>query len=195
MKPLSLLCVAALAACGANKTTESPTHAPQAVAVEEPQPIGESIYDLPVELRGATDQKIGIDVAKGHPVLISMFYASCPVACPVLIEEIKKVLSELPTEKQAETRIVLISFDAARDTPAKLRDLAAERELDDRWILASAAEPDARSIAAVLGVKYRKLDSGEFFHGSTIVALDRNGRPIARTDALGKRATLVSALK
>jgi protein SCO1 len=43
----------------------------------------------------------------------------------------------------------------------------------------------------VLGVKYRKLANGDFAHGSTIVALDGEGREVARTDALGQRDPVV----
>jgi protein SCO1/2 len=195
-----------LAACGPRRgdrvpapdldPPSAPPSAPPAAlaapAAAEPPP---SIYELPVRLRDAADQDIGLDVGRGHPVLISMFYASCPVACPVLIDEIGQIAAELPAAVQAELRIVLVSFDPDRDTPAALRELIAARRLDDRWTVASASELDARTIAAVLGFKYRKLDSGEFFHGSTIIALDRDGRPLARTDTLRQRAALLAALR
>lgn len=162
------------------------------VVVREPEP---SIYDLPIELRDANDRVVGLDVARGKPVLVTMFYASCPVACPVLLQEVKQVVAELPAALQDDVRIVLVSFDPDRDTPAKLRELVAARGLDDRYTVAVASASDARALAATLGVTYRKLDNGEFFHGATIVALDREGRPVARTDQLGQRGVLAAALR
>jgi protein SCO1/2 len=124
-----------------------------------------------------------------------MFYASCAVACPLLVSEVDQVLAELPESARRDVEVLLVSFDAARDTPAKLSALAQDRRLDDsRWTLAAASDGDARALAAMLGIKYRRLANGDFAHGSTIVALDGEGHPIARTDALGQRAALLAAL-
>ena len=188
-----------VAACSSGVPTEraaAPVPVPvspvEVTVAADPEP---SIYDLPIELRDARDRVIGLDVARGKPVLIAMFYASCPVACPVLLQEVKTIVAELPAALQDEVRIVMVSFDAERDTPAKLTALMQERGLDSRWTVAAAKDPDARALAATLGVKYRKLDNGEFFHGATIVALDREGRPVARTDQLGQRGVLAAALR
>ena len=190
---LFLAALVTLVSCRTRGSATTQPSEPVAPAVTEPvtridpQP---SIYDLPIELRDPSGKTIGLDVARGHRVLISMFYSSCPVACPVLIDELKQTLAELPPD----VRVVLVSFDPARDTADRLRQVVTERGLDQRWTVAAASDDDARVLAATLGIKYRKLDSGEFFHGATIVALDEQGSPIARTDSMGKRAVLVSAL-
>lgn len=184
MKLLLLL----LVACSAPDQRKAP---PQP-AIERAAPVSTapSIYDLPIQLRDASDHAISLDHHRGELVVVSMFYASCTTACPVLIAELAALIDEVPPG----VKVLLVSFDAARDTPAKLAALAHERHLDGRWTLAAASDADARALAAVLGVKYRKLASGDFAHGATIVALDRDGRPLARTDSLGQRAELVAAL-
>ncbi|HEY5937255.1 MAG TPA: SCO family protein [Kofleriaceae bacterium] len=190
--------ISLLVACSGGVPTDRPA-APEPVPVpveenvaSEPEP---SIYDLPIELRDANGHVIGLDVARGKPVLVTMFYASCPVACPVLLQEVKQVVAELPAELEDDVGIVMVSFDPDRDTPAKLRELVAARGLDDRYTVAAASVSDARALAATLGVTYRKLDNGEFFHGATIVALDREGHPVARTDQLGQRGVLAASLR
>ena len=121
-----------------------------------------------------------------------MFYGTCPAACPVLVEEIDRVLA---ASSDANARVVLVSFDAARDTPARLRELAREHHLDDRFTLASASDGDARVLAAALGIKYRKLADGSFSHNLAVVALDADGRPLARMDRLGDDAALEAVLR
>lgn len=200
----------ALAACSGRGTpaeqshlapplaNRAPAEAPAQAAGETPARRelvrGPSIYDLPVQLVTADGKRVGLDVARGKPVLVSMFYASCSIACPLLLSEVGQVLAELPPAVRDDVQVLMVSFDAARDTPQKLDELARERKLGAQWTLAAANDADARALAAVLSVKYRKLANGEFAHGSTIVALDGEGRPIARTDALGHRDPLVIAL-
>jgi protein SCO1/2 len=172
----------------------TPTPVPVETAAAPAAPLGPSIYDLPVHLTDAQGHAIGLDVARGTPVLVTMFYASCSIACPLLVSEVGQVLAELPEPARSRARVLLVSFDAERDTPERLAELVRERKLDARWTVAAAPDADARALAAVLGFRYRKLANGDFAHGSTIVALDGEGRPIARTDALGQRQSLVRAL-
>lgn len=166
----------------------------EGAALVRREPLGPSIYDLPVQLVTASGESIGVDAARGKLVVASMFYASCTIACPLIISEVAQVVAELPPAIRADVQVLLVSFDPARDTPAALHELAVERKLGAQWTLAVANEADTRALAAVLGVKYRKLANGEFAHGSTFVALDRDGRPIARSDALGHREPLLTAL-
>jgi protein SCO1/2 len=198
---LSSILLVACAGCSAASNVTAPTPASvtvtPAVMPEVVAPTSElapSIYDLELKLRDSGGREIGLDVARGQPTLIAMFYASCPVACPVLISEVADTIAAVPASKQSELRILLVSFDPARDTPRKLGELVADRHLDRRWTVAVATEPDARTLAGVLGVKYRRLDNGEFFHGSTIVLLDGEGHPVARADSLGHRDALLAAL-
>lgn len=195
MKNLLLgLCM--IAACSGAKNPDADTvAAPVPVAPDPVLTDAPSIYDLPIRLRDSSGRDIGLDVARGRPVLITMFYASCPVACPVLIDELARTLRELPDGVRDEVQVVLVSFDPERDTPAKLRELAAARGLGARWTLAAADGSGSRELAAVLGIKFRKLENGEFFHSSTIVALDGHGRPLARATGVGQREPLLAAFR
>lgn len=188
---IRIMSLVALVACSgrARVEHERPAQPPQ-VRLE---PQGPSIYDLGLQLRDANARTIGLDIHRGRRVIIAMFYASCDIACPLLLSEISQTLDELPAPSDA--RVLMVSFDPERDTPAKLAELARQRHLDDRWTLAAASDADARALAAVLGVKYRKIEGGGYAHGSTIVVLDGDGQPIARTDSLGNRMPLIAALR
>jgi protein SCO1/2 len=192
---LPILFALALAACRDKSAPPPPPAAQPAPApVETAQVLGPSIYDLPITLTTSMGAQVGLDVSKGHPVLVSMFYASCTTACPLLLSEVIQTVDQLPPDQQRDIRVVLVSFDGARDTPDKLATLARERHLDDRFTVAAANDADARALAAVLGFKYRRMPDGAFAHGISILALDREGRPIARVDQLGQRDVLLHAL-
>jgi protein SCO1/2 len=194
------LLIAVVAACSGGPRdpslhgTSTPVLAPAptapAVVAAPPAPLGPSIYDLALPLRDADDHVIGLDAHRGHRVLVSMFYGSCAMACPAPIGDLPHVAADAGDD----TQVLLVSFDAARDTPARLRELAQTHKLDARWTLASASTHDARTLAAVLGIKYRATAAGEFIHNSVIVALDTEGRPLARLDGLRDSAPLLVAL-
>jgi len=145
----------------------------------------DSIYQLGAQLTTQTGNTTGIDLYRGHPTLISMFYGSCPAACPMLISAMQAYESHLDKKSRARLRVLLVSFDAARDTPQQLDRLARLHHTDPaRWTFASAAEPDARRIAVSLGLSYRRLPGGEFEHSLLITLLDSRGRILASTTKL-----------
>lgn len=145
-----------------------------------------SLYDLHVPLRDEAGGVRTLDLFRGHPVLVTMFYGSCPVACPILTSDLKRIERQIPEPARSDVRILMVSFDAERDTPASLARLKRERGLDNgRWTLVSAEDDEARELAGVLDIKYRKVEGGAFFHSSVIVLLDRRGRPLARIDGAG----------
>lgn len=199
----TLVLIATLAACSRAPSVDTPhvTSPPPASEQATVEPVsppsvtlaapGEpSLYDAKLALVDARAARTQLDVGRGHPTLISMFYGSCSVACPALLGELKQIVEQSPPD----TRVVLVSFDAARDTPERLRELVATYRLDDRWTLASATDRDARALAALLGIKYRRTASGEFFHNSVIVGVDGEGRPVARMTGLGDPTPLVTAM-
>lgn len=146
-----------------------------------------SLYELPLELTDQDGKVRGFAAFRGHPVVISMFYSSCPYACPTLISEIQRVEALLSPSEREQTRVLLVSFDPERDTPQKLKILSRERHADEaRWLFAQTSAENVRQLAAVLGLKYKRLDDGGFNHSSVITVLDRQGAIRARSDGLSR---------
>lgn len=156
-----------------------------------------SVYDLPIQVTDASGSTRAIDSFRGHPLLVTMFYAGCANACPLLTTDLMRIDARLSDAARREVRVLMISFDQTRDTPAVLTRLMSERRMDaTRWTLASASDDDARQLAGVLGIRYRRLDNGDFFHSSAIVLLDAQGRPVARVEGIGRDpAPMAAALE
>ncbi|HET9993180.1 MAG TPA: SCO family protein [Kofleriaceae bacterium] len=187
----TLIALFAVACSAQPLARDIPSRAPTATRPHSSEP---SLYDLTLSVTSAAGVRTGLDVDRGHPTLVSMFYGSCAAACPLLIDTIDRTLQSLPASARDDARVVLVSFDPARDTPARLRELVRQHRLDGRWTLAAASDVDARTLAAVLGIRYRSTPDGQFFHTSVIVALDRDGRSTARMDGIGDPSALVAAL-
>jgi protein SCO1 len=153
-----------------------------------------TFYQLHERLTDQDDKPIDVDVHRGSPVLVTMFYSSCPATCPLTIDTLRAIERELDSAQRNRLRVLLISFDSERDTPAVLRQLAGQRHIDTaRWTLARGDAAAVRRIAASLGIQYRKLPSGEFSHANVVTVLDRKGAIVARSGELGSADPLVVA--
>jgi protein SCO1/2 len=157
----------------------------------------DSLYQLEAPLTAQDGRAVGLDVYRGKPVLVTMFYASCRATCPLIIDTLRAVEKKLTPVQLKDLRVLLVSIDAQHDTPAVLAATATERRLDPtRWTLAHADERNVRLIAAALGVQYRKLPGGEFSHATQISVLDAEGKIVAQSDQLGRAdEKLLAALK
>lgn len=159
---------------------------PDPVATEAPpvaQPVGPSLYALPMRLETQDGRAVGLDAWRGQPVLISMFYANCRSACPMLMSTIQGFEEELGPEANSELRVLLVSFDPERDSVQALASTAAMHNIDtSRWTLART--DDVRALAAALGIRYSPTQDGEFSHTSPIVLLDGDGNVVVRLDQL-----------
>ncbi len=158
---------------------------PSARALSNDPP--DSIYQLDAALTNQDGRAHGLDLYRGHPVLITMFYGSCQATCPLIIDTLRSTERALPPAQRAELRVLLISIDPERDTPAALGALARERRIDTtRWTLAHADAETVRRIAALLDVQYRRLPGGEFNHATVIALLSTRGEILASSGALGR---------
>jgi len=146
----------------------------------------DSIYQLPLRLTDQDGRSWDWRVRRGKPQVVAMFYTSCRYICPLIVESGKAVERDLAPSQRSRVGLLLISMDPARDTPAALKEVVATRRLDSgRWTLASPPAGSVRSVAGVLGVRYRQLADGEFNHTSALVLVDAEGRVVARTEKVG----------
>ena len=144
-------------------------------------------YQLQAPLVAQDGRKVGLDLYRGGPVLVTMFYAGCQATCPLIIDTLRAVEKKLPPEQMKDLRVLLVSIDPENDTPTVLAATARERRVDTgRWTLAHADERTVRLVAAALGVQYRKLPDGEFSHATQISVLDAQGRIVAQSTMLGR---------
>ncbi|MES1146926.1 MAG: SCO family protein [Solimonas sp.] len=155
-----------------------------------------SIYQARVPLMTQHAKAATLDMYRGHPVMISMFYGSCPDVCPMLIMGMQTYEKQLDPRSRKNLRGLVISFDAARDTPSQLQAISTMHHADEkRWTFASADEIDARKLAALLGIQYRRKPDGTFDHSVLITLLDAEGRIVASTSKLNGDEQFLAMLR
>ncbi len=156
----------------------------------------DSIYQLEAELTAQDGKSHGLDVYSGHPVLITMFYGTCPATCPLIIETLRSIEQATPPAQRSALRVLMISIDPERDSAASLSALAKSRRVDtSRWTLARTDAANVRDIAAVLNIQYRQLPNGEFNHSTVITVLSPDGEIVRQSSVIGRAdESLLAAL-
>jgi protein SCO1 len=135
-----------------------------------------SVYQLDDEWKDQSGSSFALKELKGEKVVFTMFFASCTYACPILVNDMKKIEAEIPKKELPKYKFVLVSIDPERDTPARLSEFAELHQLDlNRWKLLTGSEGDIMEIAALTGFKYKKETSGEYSHSNIITFLNEDG--------------------
>ncbi|MFF5014132.1 SCO family protein [Streptomyces sp. NPDC001165] len=112
-----------LSACGSGGDGKSPvavvseeTDSGKAATVldqpfEKPDLVLTDTYGKKYDLRAET---------KGHPTLVYFGYTHCPDVCPTTMSNIAVAKKALPKAEQNDLRVVFVTTDPERDTPAEL---------------------------------------------------------------------------
>lgn len=108
-----------LSACGSGDS-------PVAVVSEDGKQQAATVLDQPFtkpDLVLTDTQGKSYDLRKataGHPTLIYFGYTNCPDVCPLTMNSIAVAKKQLPQAEQDELRVVFVTTDPDRDTPAAL---------------------------------------------------------------------------
>ncbi|MEU6573099.1 SCO family protein [Streptomyces sp. NPDC046805] len=121
----ALLAAAALSlsACGSGDDGKSPV---SVVSEESGQDKAATVLDQPFEkpdlvLTDTHGKKYDLrKETKGLPTLIYFGYTHCPDICPTTMSNIAVAKKALPKAEQDKLRVVFVTTDPGRDTPAEL---------------------------------------------------------------------------
>ncbi|TAM48070.1 MAG: SCO family protein [Gammaproteobacteria bacterium] len=131
----------------------------------------------------SADGPVALAQLRGNVVLLYFGYASCPDVCPTSLALTAQALVRLTPAELARVRVLFISVDPERDTPAKLRQYAAHFHAN---VIGVTGEPAVLAgIAARYGAAYRKqaVDSAQGYvvdHSSFTAVVAPDGRLVAQ---------------
>jgi protein SCO1/2 len=170
------LVVATLTGCSTHSSNfavkPSCCAAPEAPATFTDQ----SIYQA--ESMWVTDQGTPLKLGElgGHPQIVAMFFAHCQFACPIIVNDMKRIEAALPAELRAQVGFTLVSFDTKRDTPAALAAYRLAHALPSKnWTLLHGEPDDVLELAALLGLQFKEDANGQFAHSNMITILNAQG--------------------
>jgi protein SCO1/2 len=138
-----------------------------------------------VTLEDGKSERYSLAEFKNKYVLITFMYTSCGTVCPQLEKNMGQVYSLLPDQYIGKDIVFLsLSFDPARDTPARLAEYEKLFQSDGvNWRMARI--PDQNQLDSLLkkfGVIVIPDGNGNFAHNSAFYLVDRKGRLIEVMD-------------
>ncbi len=143
-----------------------------------------SLYQVEARFTNDAGESVALAELRGRPVVLTMFFANCSYACPLLVSDMARLRAALPEGVREEVRFVLVSFDAERDTPEALRAYRERVGLDAQWMLWHGEAESVQELAMVLGIKYKREASGEYAHSNLLTVLNREGEVVHRVEGL-----------
>lgn len=155
-----------------------------------------SLYQLDAKWTNDAGEVTQLAALRGQPVIVAMFFAQCEYACPMLVSDIQRVQAGLPADVRSKARVVLVSFDTARDTVAALKAYRERIQLDTTWTLLRGEAAAVQDLAMLLGVKFKQDARGQFAHSNLITVLNADGEIVRQRAGLqGDVSELTQAVK
>ena len=131
---------------------------------------------------------------QGHPSLLFFGYTNCPDVCPATLAMLREVQRQSPL---AGLRILFVSIDPERDTPATLRQYLATFGGDFVGLTADqeALSPLLHSLSADSTRQLLPGGGYRLSHSATLYLLDTRGRLVAVYSPPVATATLSADLR
>jgi protein SCO1/2 len=129
---------------------------------------------------------LGDVVGKGKPVVLTLYYAACPMLCNVTADGLDTALHGLPWTPGKEFDVVSVSIDP-KETPSRAKLTQKQRvsrldrpEAAAGWHVLTGKEPDIKRVADAVGFGYKYLpERNEYSHAAGVILVTPEGR-IAR---------------
>jgi protein SCO1/2 len=169
---LAVACAALAGFWVARQVDSSPPQLASGTWFPTARPVGE------LALIADTGRAFSLRDLQGRPTLVFFGFTHCPDVCPTTLVTLAKVrrLAALP-----DLRVLFVSVDPARDTPAVLAQYV--HAFDPDFVGASADAREIGRIAQKFGVAVARVDlpGGDYTmdHSAAVFLLDRRARIVA----------------
>jgi protein SCO1/2 len=159
---------------------------------------GSDVPDHPaapdLALRDQDGAEVTMAAQRGRWAIVTFLYTQCPDVCPVIAGNLNAALRSVPA-RPAGLRVLVVSVDPKRDTPAAVQRYARAHRLlpSFHWLVGSRAELAkvwrAYKVAVLPGPK------GTITHSTFQLLVDPEGRERLVYDSTAQTADIVHDLR
>lgn len=143
---------------------------------------GDSVYHLKSKWMDQDKNTVSFQSLSGRPRIVAMVYTKCPTSCPMLVQDVKTAFSQIPASLGKDLHVDFFSFDSENENPETLQQFRAKYHMDKNWSAYTGSQSAVSELAAVLGIQYKKLPSGDFIHQNVMFLLSDKGEILAKLE-------------
>lgn len=145
----------------------------------------QSLYRFDAVWTNQDGQDIRLVDLRGQPLLVAMIYTDCHAACPVIVHNMKRIGKHVTDLGGPDLGYLLVSINPEHDMPEMLRQFSEMHRLSaPDWTLLQGPDTDVRTLATLLGVRYKREANGQYSHSNVITLLSTNGEILYQQDRL-----------
>jgi protein SCO1/2 len=124
-------------------------------------------------LRNENGRLVQLIRLRGKVVVLAPMYTACQTSCPLVAQQIRAAIDDLPRGDRSEVAALALSVDPAHDTPASARNFIRTRRVGGYLNFLLGSQDELRPVWEAYGFA-RQLQARE--HNSLVVLIDRRGR-------------------
>lgn len=145
-----------------------------------------SLYTLDSTWTTDAGREVKLNVLRGYPQVVAMFFTNCQHSCPLIVADMKSIEKALPRGVRSKVDFLLVSIDPNRDTPEVLRAFREKHRLGtEHWTLLRGSADAVKSLAEKLGFQYYPGSEKQFGHTLVISILNQNGEIVFQQGGVG----------
>jgi len=149
----------------------------------------QSLYRLGAKWTSDVGREVKLDVLRGRPQVIALFFTNCEHSCPLIVADLKAIDKALPRNVRGKVDFLLVSIDPERDTPEALRAFRAKHGLPtERWTLLRGSPEATRELATMIGFNYQPGSPTQYAHSLLISIVNESGEIVFQQVGVGRPA-------
>lgn len=179
---LALLVAALLAAgCGSDSEQDAGSEVASVSTVEDDDGWAGAALGNPgvvpdFVLTDHEGMRVRISDQRGKIVLLTFLYTQCPDICPLMADNLNAALLQLDPATRDDVRVLAVSVDPERDTPATVRGYIKVHRLVPQFRYLIGSERELTKVWEKFEVQAVARDPELIDHTAYTLLIDRDGR-------------------
>lgn len=179
---LALLVAALLAAgCGSDSEQDAGSEVASVSTVEDDDGWAGAALGNPgvvpdFVLTDHEGKRVRISDQRGKIVLLTFLYTQCPDICPLMADNLNAALLQLDPATRDDVRVLAVSVDPERDTPATVRGYVKVHRLVPQFRYLIGSERELTKVWEKFEVQAVARDPELIDHTAYTLLIDRDGR-------------------
>ena len=136
----------------------------------------DSIYQVGGTWQTENNQSIQLESLVGKPQVIALVFTGCSNSCPIIIESMKRIESQVPMNMRSKIGFVLVSLTPDTDYPKTLKAFAEKKGLNQNWTLLRGSNALVRTLSNALNGRFKVVKDGDVAHSNTVTLLNTQGQ-------------------